>query len=331
MKLKSVKLYLKTVLFSTVIMIGGTLFFAYGPVDYFRDIYITSAMRTMSNKWLATSFYDEKTILKSLANNIVLEPNQSTEPEKIKTAETPKLSDSDPLAQTDMTKPYKIIDISGVGYKGHLIAIYEPKKIELGVTRSLYTLGEKLSPAAKREKARFAVNASGFVDIDGHGNGGTPTGIVIQNGKIICDPEPGASRSIIGFNKEGILILEKLSAADAIKKGVTQAVEFGPYLIVNGESAITKGNGGWGTAPRTAVGQRKDGIVLFLIIDGRQPTHSVGVTLVDLIEIMKKYGAYNAANLDGGSSTTLAIEGELYNKPSTPAGERYLPNWFMVK
>ena len=54
---------------------------------------------------------------------------------------------------------------------------------------------------------------------------------------------------------------------DAIKAGMEDAVEFGPFLIVNGNAAEIKGNGGWGIAPRTVLAQRKDGIVLFVVID----------------------------------------------------------------
>ena len=108
---------------------------------------------------------------------------------------------------------------------------------------------------------------------------------------------------------------------DAIKDGMEDAVEFGPFLIVNGKTAKIHGDGGWGTAPRSVIAQRKDGVVLFLIIEGRLPGYSTGATLNDVINILVKYKAYNAANLDGGASSTMSIEGKLWNKPS--AGESY--------
>ncbi len=65
------------------------------------------------------------------------------------------------------------------------------------------------------------------------------------------------------------MYLGKISTSRAIEFGIRDAVEFGPFLIVNGKSSFINGNGGYGVHPRTAIAQRKDGIVLFLVIDGR--------------------------------------------------------------
>ena len=106
------------------------------------------------------------------------------------------------------------------------------------------------------------------------------------------------------------MILGKMSANEAMNKGVRDAVTFGPFLIVNGKKSFIKGNGGWGTAPRTAIAQRQDGIVLFLVIDGRK-LGLPGADMVDLTEILSNYGAYNAANLDGGTSSVLVFPFEV--------------------
>lgn len=109
------------------------------------------------------------------------------------------------------------------------------------------------------------------------------------------------------------------------------AVDFGPFLIVNGKSAEVSGNGGWGIHPRTVIGQRKDGIVVFLTIDGRSAS-SIGVDLNVAIEIMERYEVYNAANMDGGASTTLVIDGKVKNKPVgwSSTRERQVPTAWMV-
>lgn len=100
----------------------------------------------------------------------------------------------------------------------------------------------------------------------------------------------------------------------------------------NGVASQFKGNGGYGIAPRTAIGQRKDGIVLMLVIDGRRPGHSLGVDMVELTNIMLKYGAYNASNLDGGGSSTIVVNGETLSVAggSGYTGDRYLPNAWLV-
>ena len=98
----------------------------------------------------------------------------------------------------------------------------------------------------------------------------------------------------------------------------------------SGKSTIKSGDGGWGIAPRTAIGQRKDGAILMLVIDGRQ-TRSVGATLKDVQNTMLQYGAVNATNLDGGSSASMYYEGEVINNPSDPLGERSVPSAIYVK
>ena len=115
------------------------------------------------------------------------------------------------------------------------------------------------------------------------------------------------------------LSLGKCSVQEAKSMGIRDAVTFGPFLIVNGKSSAVLGNGGWGSAPRTAIGQRKDGIVLFLVIDGRKAT-KFGADMDDMIRIMENYGAYNAANLDGGTSSVLVVDDVIVNDPIDSTG-----------
>lgn len=110
-----------------------------------------------------------------------------------------------------------------------------------------------------------------------------------------------------------------------------EGITFGPPLIVDGKKMITEGDGGWGVGPRTAIGQKKDGTVLFLVIDGRQPGYSIGATLRDVQDILFEKGCYIAANLDGGSSSTLYLNGKVVNKPADLLGERMIPTAFIVK
>ena len=136
----------------------------------------------------------------------------------------------------------------------------------------------------------------------------------------------------IGFTKENKLILGNMSKEQAIKKGYRDAIEFGPYLIVNGKRSFIKGNGGWGIAPRSAIGQREDGIVLFLVINGRL-ANSIGADMIDLTDIMENYGAVNAANLDGGSSSELVINNNIINTPVAGGkdGLRNMSTFWVVK
>ena len=177
------------------------------------------------------------------------------------------------------------------------------------------------------------MNAGGFYDPDWNSNGALPHGTVISNGVVVSDYDDAQmGGGFIGFTNDDKLILGNMSKEEAVTVGYRDAIEFGPYLIVNGKRSFIKGNGGWGIAPRTAIGQRKDGIVLFLVINGGIPS-SIGADMIDLTDIMERYGAYNAANLDGGSSSELVIEGEIINTPVAGGdkGLRDMSTFWVVK
>ena len=187
---------------------------------------------------------------------------------------------------------------------------------------------------AKRENAVVAINGGGFLDKDGQGTGGQAIGAIISNGKIISNYSHSQyGGGIIGFTNDNKLYLGKISAEEAINMGIRDAVEFGPFLIVNGKSAFINGNGGYGIHPRSAIAQRKDGIVLFLVIDGRS-LKSKGADMNDLVDILLRYHAYNASNLDGGNSSALVIDNKIINHPinwDNLEQTRPIPCGFIVK
>ncbi len=100
-------------------------------------------------------------------------------------------------------------------------------------------------------------------------------------------------------------------------------------LIINGE-AVDPAALPSGVNPRTAIGQRADGAVMMLVIDGRQ-VHSMGATYADCMNIMLDHGAVNAINMDGGSSTSMYYNGAYVNKSSAKTGPRELPTAFLFK
>ena len=179
----------------------------------------------------------------------------------------------------------------------------------------------------------LGVNGGGFYDPQGTGTGRLPYGFILHNGKYLLGENVGPNEKVdfIGFTDKGQLIAGKYSKKKLAELGAKEGLTFGPPLIINGEKVIKHGDGGWGISPRSAIGQRKDGTVLFLVVDGRQPGYSIGATLADMQNIMYKQGAYIAANLDGGSSTTLYYNGKVVNKPADLLGERMIPTSFIVK
>lgn len=329
------------VIFSSLFVVGisGLLFLFYGPWDGFRNFWITSAMTTMNHQYLATWLYSDETIQKVLANNQIVEIDEVSDSNSIKIRKySAKTIYKNEYEKAVLTRDpgndlYKVIPVSGTSYQGFLVAVYDPSRISVATTKYLGKYGESITTVAKRENAIIAMNAGGFYDPDWNSNGALPHGTVISNGKVVSDYEDArVGGGFICFTKENKLILGKMTKEEALAKGCRDAVEFGPYLIVNGKSSFIKGNGGWGIAPRTAIGQRKDGIVLMLVINGRIPS-SIGADLVDLTEIMENYVAYNAANLDGGSSSELVINQKIVNTPVAGGvnGLRDMPTFWIVK
>jgi exopolysaccharide biosynthesis protein len=221
--------------------------------------------------------------------------------------------------------------VSGQGFRGYLLTVRDALKIRLVVPQNTGR-GEKVTSMVKRTGAIAGVNAGGFADPNWMGNGFQPIGLVISQGKVYYDGLGNAkSTQIVGIDKQGKMIAGRYSLQELMDLGVSEAVTFSPRIIVNGKGLIRSRKEGWGIAPRSVMGQRADGSILFLLIDGRQPGYSVGATLYDAQKIMLEHGAVIAANLDGGSSTVLVNgDGEIVNKPSSAHGERYLPTAFLV-
>lgn len=309
------------------------LFLLYGPYNGFRDWLVTTAMSTMHHQYLATTFYNEETINEVLENNKIIEPEFNTDTDLIIVESHTYVDEYDKeILDHNENDLYKIIEIKGSGYNGYMAAIYDPSKIKLVTSRYLGTRGEYLVDMSKRERAVLAINGGGFVDVDGLGDGGEPVGTIIQNNKIIHYESGSYGRGIIGFTNDNKLYLGKISAREAINIGIRDAVEFGPFLMVNGESAFINGNGGYGHHPRSAIAQRQDGIVLFLVIDGRS-LKSRGADMNDLVEILSRYHAYNAANLDGGNSSVLVVDNEIINHPfnwDNREATRPIPDGFVL-
>ncbi|MCI5811212.1 MAG: phosphodiester glycosidase family protein [Clostridiales bacterium] len=141
--------------------------------------------------------------------------------------------------------------------------------------------------------------------------------------------------NIIGINQDHILILGRFTKAEFLEQGFRDAVSFDnpnpPFLVINGKASTVVGTGGSGIQPRTCIGQRADGAFLFLVIDGRGAGGSLGATQKEAMNLMIEFGAVNAANLDGGSSSELIINGETVSNPCSFYGPRYMPDGFMVR
>ena len=347
-KINMIKKILKIILkFSVSIVMIGCIFMAlvfycnWGPFNKLRTLWVTTAMTTFKHQWLATDFISGTEINKILNSNRVVATNDKTniDESKVNNNSSEKsesnLGDMVVKASSFSTSDnISIININENNYTGKLMIVDNPKRIQLATIDkfSLNIKGDKLLELAQNNYAVAAINASAFVDPNGTGNGGVPMGIVVKDGKVIYNDTSGAF-NIVGFDYSGRLITGQFTLEDIAKNNIKDAVSFGPALIINGKPVTIEGDGGSGLQPRTAIGQTADGKVLLLEIDGRQPLYSVGASIKDVQDILVRYGAINASNLDGGSSTAMYYNGKIINKPCGPLGStggRYLPTAFLV-
>ena len=337
-KTTKVKKVLLVLVILAIIGVSTGGFLLYGPYSGFRDWLITTAMTTMTHQYFATWFYDDETIEASLAKNKVEEVNEITNTNTIVINNTVEETvyeneyERAVLEKDPNNDDYKIIEINGKGYSGYLAVIYDPSRIKTVYTKKLGTSGQYLKQMAKDNDALIAINGGGFEDPNFNSNGADPLGITFSGGKLITSKTWRGSGGLIGFTEDDKLVLGKMTVKQAQEMKVRDGVTFGPFLIINGKKSTILGNGCWGTAPRTAIGQRKDGIVLFLVIDGRTVTKP-GANMNDLIEIMENYGAYNAANLDGGTSSAMVVNGDIINDPIDSSGAhrtRFISTGFIL-
>lgn len=221
----------------------------------------------------------------------------------------------------------EFIEITGASYRGIMMVVEDPTRLFIGVPDAFGDSGLTLEDLIKKYDAAGGINGGGFYDPEGRGTGGTPDGIVITDGKLTWGKETTMS-TVIGFDGEGILHVGYMSGKEALSREIQWACSYGPALIINGSPVSDSLPSG--VNPRTAIGQREDGAVLMLVVDGRQIT-SLGATMEDLMGIMLKYGAVNAANLDGGSSSQMIYNDETLNVNVSVRGPRALPTAFLVR
>ncbi|MCT8976598.1 phosphodiester glycosidase family protein [Clostridium sp. CX1] len=319
------KLFLGFLIFQFIFTgVTAPLVVFYGPFENVKRTIVGAAMTTLSHQYIAKAFLSDEEINEILSENSIETIQQDDSPD-IKIANKHDSS----IEREDIS--------DGRKFKGYMLIIHDPTRVKVGYSQKIGQAGELTSQIAKRNGAVAAINGGGFVDSSSEGSqwtgtGGKPVGIIMSDGKTVySDMEDETTKvEIMAITKDGVLLVGPHSLSEMKKLGVTEAISFGPSLVVNGRGTIKSGDGGWGIAPRTAIGQRKDGAILMLVIDGRQ-TKSAGATLKDVQNIMLQYGAVNATNLDGGSSSTMYYEEEVINNPSDPLGERSIPSAIYVK
>ena len=326
-----------------------------GPSDAARSLLTMSLKEPSATKWIPDLFLDEETL--NAITNISGETTtaESTDTSLVTINKTGILS-----GVTDEWAEHPdgvyIERLSGATYNAHVMVVRDPSKVFMGRSAKTYSTtipGKRLNEvmAEADETIIAAVNAGAFND-DGTANnyvGSVPAGIVYSEGEFICNqyrgniPVAETGGGFVGFNDDDVLVVAyTMTEAEAESLGIRDGCEFGPPLIINGEVNQEAYNKASGLNPRTAIGQRPDGAVIFVCIDGRQ-AGSPGGTYKDVTDIMIEYGAVNACNLDGGSSSIMMYRDMhgLFGEPGVvqtinsysvlQSQPRRMPNFWLVR
>jgi len=283
-----------------------------------KELFATTMLETGQMKFLATMFLSQEELQDLVNRNSVEAMNTEVNTELINIGETEQNTEFD-------KNGIEIKEISGNTFFAKMLIINDPSRVKLATTYPWGEYGVELEKLVNQSNAVAGVNGGLYLST---GNkGGQPLGVVVSKGEIQYNKPYGyAGLHLIGFDENNILRIESLVGKNAeqveeliktqkIRDAVTFQEESSDAnnhfvkLIVNGEERQVDGKGS-GANPRTAIGQREDGTVLLLVTDGRGASGHLGATAADLIKIMKDYGAVNAANLDGGSSSTMYYNGK---------------------
>lgn len=317
----------------TLLLLVGTLYgamyiLAKGPSETARDLFVMSVRETSAVGFLANLYFTDEEIA---------EIEKGKSPEAYAETDTSLITISQPEQSADgpVADAWGLIDedgdgiiidpIKGAGYTGYMMVVLDPSRVIMGsVPESYYIRGYTVEEMVKHFDAVAGINAGGFVDPDGQGNGSIPDTLTVVDGQIYMG---GIGNGFVGFDSNHIMHVGCNNEQEIRDADIQYGVCFGPVLIQNGEPCELEYHGG--VNPRTAIGQRSDGAVLMLVIDGRQVA-SIGATYEDETEIMMRYGAVNACNLDGGSSSLMWFEDDYVNNCASVIGIRPVPTSFLV-
>ncbi|MBO5639175.1 MAG: phosphodiester glycosidase family protein [Oscillospiraceae bacterium] len=300
-----------------------------GPSPTVTGMFTRSVRETSAIRWISNIFLSEEELndYKSVSTEDLATESVNTSLIHVEKAAEKRESGS------DQSESVKLIDIAEGTCKGKLLIVSDPKQVILGTSDEFVKQpGLQLTDMVAKYDGLAGINAGGFNDENGTGSGGIPQGIVIVNGKVIFGNDL-TPYHLVGLDQDGILHVGSMNGREAVENGIQWAVSFVTHdglassLIINGE--IQHQNLGGGVNPRTALGQRDDGALLLLVLDGRS-INTLGATMEDVVNIMLEYGAVNAGNLDGGSSSVMVYDGEIVNHCASVTGPRRIPTGFIV-
>lgn len=315
-----------TLLCIIAVLLGAIWVLERGPSPTITGMFTRSVRETSAIRWISNIFLTDEELAQY--------KSVSTEDLSTETVNTSLIHVSQGTTAVDKAeKSVQLIDIAEGTCKGKLLIVSDPKQVILGTSDAFISMpGLQLTDMVAKYDGIAGINAGGFNDENGTGNGGIPQGIVITNGELVYG-DAYTNYHIVGLDSSGILHVGAMNATEALEQDIQWAVSFITHdglassLIINGE--VQQQNLGGGVNPRTALGQREDGALLLLVLDGRS-INTLGATMEDVVNIMLEYGAINAGNLDGGSSSVMVYDGEIINHCASVTGPRRIPTGFIV-
>lgn len=298
-----------------VIVYSMGLIFCYGPSVHARNLFVTTLLETGQMKFIVKLFMSSEKIQEIVDSNSLSSFNESVDNSLIDTSQIRDING------------IELIEINGGTFTAKMIVVNDPSRVKLATVYdgSWKEYGITLDKMVNDNDAFAGVN--GGLYVSDSNKGGRPMGLVVRDGVIEHNNPVGiAGLHLIGFDEDNVLNVidlsgknksqvekiikeEKIRDAVAFQEESSDANNHFVKLIINGEKREVNGSGS-GANPRTAIGQRADGTVLLLVTDGRGANGHLGATAADLIDVMSEYGAVNAANIDGGSSSSMYYDGK---------------------
>ena len=293
-----------------------------------QEMFVTTLLETGQLKFLANMFASQEDIDRIINANKsdTIDEDVDTSLIDIKGA-TGNVDISGGKTPTEVSdEPIVIEEIAGASYHATMMIVKDPSRVSVATIYPWREEGETLDQIANSCGAIGAIN--GGIYNSYNNSGGMPYGVVVSNHEIQYNrPEDFEGLYLIGLTDDNILVVIDINGWSAAQventvneKKIRDAVTFQEeatdsnnhfvQLIINGEKRDLNGKAGSGLNPRTAIGQRADGAILMLVTDGRGKAGHLGASAADLIDIMAKYGAVNAVNLDGGSSSCMYYNGD---------------------
>ena len=305
--------------------LGTALLITHGPSEQAKTIFVRTFLDTGTVKWVPDLFMSHQEVDR-LANPVYIQGTVKYSIEK-EAAVTEVVFEPIPEDQPVI----ELVDISGASWHGKMLVVRDPSLVRLAVSeameeRGVYGFSElkQVEEFCEQYGAIGGITAGGF-DMET----GAPAWFIIKGGKVIvsCHDAPGCA---VGFTADHKLLVGWMNETEALERGMVEGLCWPPMLIVDGVK-VTGMGGGYN--PRAAIGQKADGTVILVLIEGRMVS-SLGATFDDLADFMEEQGCINACNLDSGRSSIMVFNGEPVTKVAIGAGiqlvNRAAPNAFVV-